>query len=73
MTYLNGDVYTGTWEGSKGEGNVAYADGSTYQVHSDCSICICNVHIRNTVINRYNLLQQEESKGEGNDESLSGD
>ena len=32
MTYRNGDIYTGVWDGDAGKGTVAYTDGSSYEV-----------------------------------------
>ena len=31
MTYRNGDIYTGVWDGHKGTGTIAYTDGSSYE------------------------------------------
>ena len=32
MTFRNGDVVEGTWEGESGKGTITYTDGSMYEV-----------------------------------------
>jgi hypothetical protein len=34
MTYRNGDIYTGVWDGDSGKGLIVYTDGSSYEVSS---------------------------------------
>lgn len=31
MTYRNGDIYTGVWDGHRGTGTIVYTDGSSYE------------------------------------------
>ena len=47
MTYRNGDIYTGVWDGDRGTGTIAYTDGSSYEVqpHS-CHQCAGGVFER---------------------------
>ena len=34
MTYRNGDLYLGEWEGDLGKGKITHKDGSSYEVFS---------------------------------------
>ena len=36
MTFRNGDVVEGVWDGEMGEGTITYTDGSMYEV---CGYC----------------------------------
>ena len=33
MTFRNGDVVEGVWDGETGEGTITYTDGSMYEVN----------------------------------------
>ena len=36
MTFRNGDVVEGVWDGETGEGTITYTDGSMYEVGGYC-------------------------------------
>ena len=49
MTFRNGDVVDGIWDGETGKGTITYTDGSMYEVsHISISTFLHNIYLLST-------------------------